>query len=77
MLAKLLGEGFECVPTPLVSLPRSAPSLSLFPLHLLCLFSLWFSVNPSKYQMSLSYQGRKYQQQAARAYSILCLFSLL
>lgn len=76
VLDKPHGEGFQCVPTPLVSLSHSAPQSLPLP-SASSLFFLWFSVNPSKYQISLSDQGRKYQQQAARAYSILCFFSLL
>ena len=60
-----------CPPT---DLPAPLCPQSLFPLHLLCLFPLWFSVNPCEYQILLSYQGQKYQQQAARPYSILMVF---
>lgn len=74
VLDELHGEGIQCVPTlwpPCPTLPPIASPSS--PLCVgLCLFFLWFSVNPSKHQMSLSDQGWKYQQQAARAYSILC-----
>ena len=64
-----MGKDFNVCPALWSPCPTLLHSLSLPPSS--SLFFLWFSVNPS------TYQGWKYQQQAARAYSILCFFSLL